>query len=147
MRLRAERPPLRSTIVAATLVAMAACDGKPAADPNNREIPWTYGPTSSTATAEHMRGTGKEGGAAIAKGWNCRLLDKKRLTVTPYQLAASHPLFGKVTMSVALFDRTGKELASFLSPPITKENATFTFDVPETLVPQLGDLVLWYRKA
>jgi hypothetical protein len=129
------------------LACATACGGKPAADPGNREIPWAYGPTNGTATAEHMRGTGKEGGAAIARGWQCRLQEGKRLAVVPYQLAESHPLFGKVALAVSLFDKNGKEIGAVLSPPLAAGKASFTFDVDEAAAKNLWDLVIWYRKV
>ena len=147
MCIRAHRRALRSTAFAFLLAAWAACGSKTAGDPKNREIPWVYGPTTATATAEHLRGTGNEGGAPIAKGWHFRLQDGKRLAVTPYQLAESHALFGKVAMGVSLFDKNSKEIAAFLSPVITAQNATFTFDLTDAVATQLWDLVIWYRKA
>ncbi len=146
MRRRARRRQFRPHCFAFLSAVLAACGGGEVA-PTGREIPWAYGPTTGTASAEHLRGTGKDGGAAIAKGWRCRLQDGKRLTVTPYQLAESHPLFGKVVMSVSLFDKAGKEIAAFLSPAITAENATFTFDLADGVAAGLWDLVVWYRKA
>jgi len=129
------------------LVALAACGGGTAPDPNSRDIPWTYGPTKGGATAEHARGTGSDGGTAIAKGWQCRLQDGKHLTVQPYQLATSHALFGKVAMTVGLFDKTGKQLATLVSPVITAENATFTLELGDEVASQLWDVVFWYSKG
>lgn len=135
---------LRNAALAFLLFATAGCGRDMAADPKNREVPWTYGPTTGGATAEHVQGTGKRGGAAIAKGWQFRLQDGKRLTVRPYQLAESHPLFGKVAMSVGLFDKTGKELATVLSAAITAQNASFTFELTDAVASQLCDVVIWY---
>jgi hypothetical protein len=143
MCLRAHRRPPCQIVF---LLAMAACGSETAADPHNREIPWTYGPTTGGATAEHARATGSDGGAAIAKGWQCRLRDGTHLTVQPFQLAASHALFGKVTMVVGLFDKTGKQLSTLRSPVITAENASFAFDLTDDVAIQLWDLVFWYRK-
>jgi hypothetical protein len=147
MCLRAHRRPPGAATVAFLSLAMAACGGGPAADPHNRDVPWAYGPTTGTSSVEHARGTGSEGGAAIAKGWQCRLQDGKHLIVQPYQLAASHPLFGKVTLSVGLFDQAGAQLAMLNSPVITAANATFTFDIDTATADRLWDLVFWYRKA
>lgn len=144
---RADRRPLATIPAALLLAAIAACGGSPAADPGNREISWSYGPTKGGATAEHVAGTGSEGGTAIAKGWQCRLQDGKLLTVRPYELAPSHALFGKVTLSVGLFDKTGKQLGTLRSPVLTAENATFTLEVPEDVAAQLWDVVFWYRKV
>lgn len=140
-------PSLRPLQILLPVGLLAACGGTPVTDPNNRDIPWNYAPTNSMATAEHMRGTGKEGPGPIAKGWHCKLVGGKQLTILPYQLAPKHALFGKVVMTVGLFDKSGKELASFVSPVITDRNASFTFDVPEPAVAQLWDLILWFRKA
>lgn len=129
------------------LLLLAACGGKAAADPNQREVSWAYGPTTGGATAEHVQGIGGKGGPGITKGWQCRLQDGKRLLVRPYQLADQHPLFGKVTLVIGLYDKTGKELAMLKSAPVTAANASFTFDLDAAVAGQLWDLVLWYRKA
>lgn len=144
---RAHRSRFPSVALTLLLVATGACGKKMAVDPNNREIPWTYGPTNGGASAEHVRGTGKEGGAAIAKGWQCRLLDGKRFTVRAYQLAADHPLFGKVVLGIGLFDKNGKELTTVVTTPVTAQNASFTFELADTVGSQLLDAVIWYRKA
>jgi hypothetical protein len=146
MRLRPHRHRVGPAPLALLLAAATACGSGTATDRHDREIPWTYGPTTSVATAEHARGTGSEGGAAIAKGWQCRLQDGRHLTVRPFQLASAHPLFGKVTMSVGLFDKTGQQLATLRSPVLTAENATFAFELDEAVADQLWDLVFWYRK-
>lgn len=137
----------RLIVLTALVGAVAACGAKTAVDPNNREVPWAYGPRTSTSTAEHLQGSGHEGGMAIAKGWQCRLQGGKQLSIRPYQLATEHALFGKVALSVSLFDTTGKELGSFVSSAITPQNATFTFEVTEDVAKRLWDLVLWYRKV
>jgi hypothetical protein len=147
MSFRADRHPSCPIAAAFLLIAAVACSGGTVTDPHNRDVPWAYGPTTGTSTAEHARGTGSEGGAAIAKGWQCRLADGKHLTVRPYQLASTHPLFGKVTLSVGLFDQAGKQLAMLNSPVITAANATFSFDIDEATADQLWDLIFWYRKA
>ena len=141
------RRSFRTVVIAAMTVAVVAYGGKTAADPNNREIPWAYGPRTSTSTAEHLQGSGHEGGAAIARGWQCRLQGGKQLAIRPYQLASEHALFGKVALSVSLFDTTGKELGSFVSSAITPQNASFTFDLADDVAKQLWDLVFWYRKV
>lgn len=128
-------------------VAATACSSDTPADPNNRPIPWAYGPVSGVSTAEHARGTGSEGGAAVAKGWQCRLQDGKQLVVRPYELAASHPLFGKVALSIGLFDKTGKQLSTLRSPVLTAANSTFTLELPPDVAAPLWDLVFWYVKA
>ncbi|MFY9341087.1 MAG: hypothetical protein WAT39_01270 [Planctomycetota bacterium] len=139
MRMRAR---FRPTVV--LLAAVAACGSRVAGDPNSREIPWTYGPTTGGATAQHVQGTGKQGGAPVARGWQCRLHDGKRLVVRPFQLAESHPLFGKVAMSFGLFDKTGKELGMVRSGAVTAQGATFTFELAADVASRLVDLVVWY---
>ena len=132
---------------APVLLVLAACGGKAAADPNQREVSWAYGPTKGGATAEHVQGIGGKSGPAITKGWQCRLQDGKRLLVRPYQLAAQHALFGKVALVIGLYDKTGKELAMLTSAPVTETFGSFTFDLDAAVAGQLWDLVIWYRKA
>lgn len=141
---RAYRPPHCRTAAAFLPAILAACGGTPP-DPDNREIPWAYGPINSVSTVEHARGTGNQGGTALAKGWQCRLEHGTHLTVQPYQLAASHPLFGKVTLSVGLFDKDGGQLATLRSPVLTATNATFAFDLDADVAKRLWDLIFWYR--
>lgn len=128
----------------ALLLFAAACGSKAAADPNQREIAWSYAPTTGGATAEHVQGTGRKGGPAIAKGWQCRLQDGKRLTIQPYQLAASHPLFGKVMMSISLFDKKGKEIGSVRSATLTAGHASSTFEIAPEVAAQLWDVAIYY---
>lgn len=141
------RAPLRSfrtTAVAFVLLAGTSCSGEKS-DPDQRNIPWTYGPTTSEAGADHLRATGTKGGAAITRGWQCSVDKANRLTIRPFQLAASHPLFGKVLMNVRLYDKAEAELQTVQTGPITAENATFTFDLPEAIANRLCDVVIWYR--
>lgn len=144
MSIRAQLPPIRRTALALVVATTASCGSRIAADPKNREIPWTYGPTTGGATSAHVQGTGKKGGAPMAKGWKCRLYDGKRLTVEPYHLAQAHPLFGKFVMSFGLFDKAGKQLTTMRSEAVTPQNATFTFEITEAVATQLWDLVIWY---
>ncbi len=138
---------IRRSAVALLVAAAAACGSRITADPDNREVPWTYGPTTGGATAEHVQGTGSGGGAPIARGWKCRLHAGKRLTVQPYQLAPTHPLFGKVVMSFGLFDKTGKQIGTVRSEPVTAQHAAFSFDLADAEATQLWDVVIWYVKA
>lgn len=131
-------------VLASALAVLAACSKTAPADPKNREIPWSYGPTTEASSAEHLTGTGKKGGAAISKGWKCWLQDGKQLRVQPYQLAESHPLFGKVALNVGLFDKTGKQLGEQASPKLSAGNATFSLVLDETVAAQLYDVVFWY---
>jgi len=142
--MRVRRLILPATI-ASLLAVVGACGAKAPADPKNREIPWTYGPTTGGATAEHVRGTGTKGGPPVAAGWQFRLQDGTRLTVVPFRLAETHPLFGKVALSVGLFDIAGKQLGSFRSEAITAQNATASFDLTEDVATKLNDVVIWYR--
>jgi hypothetical protein len=129
------------------LPLLAGACGKAAADPNDREVPWTYGPTTGGASAEHVHGTGGKGRAPVAKGWHCRLRDGKRLTVQPYELASSHPLFGKVVLAIGLFDRTGKELDTRVTDVVTADRATFAFELDADVAARLWDVVIWYRSS
>lgn len=144
---RACRPasPFVAPLLAAA--ALAACGSEPAADPANRKIPWSYAPTTGGAAPEHRRATGAEGGKAVAEGWRCRLQDGRRLTVQPYNLAASHPLFGKVALTIGLFDRQGRDLATFVSPVLTAEPVTWTFELTDAVARDLCDVVIWIRSA
>lgn len=127
--------------------AIAACGSRVAADPNTREIAWTYGPTTGGATPVHVLGTGKKDGAALARGWQCRLHAGRRLVVKPYQLAATHALFGKVALTIALFDQAGQQIGSVRSPVVTAESTEFRFELTEAVAGRLWDLVIWYGEA
>lgn len=131
-------------VLASALAVLAACSKTAPADPNNREIPWSFGPTTGASSAEHLTGTGKKGGAALSKGWQCRLQDGKRLQVVPYQLAESHPLFGKVALNVGFFDKAEKQIGEQNSPVLTAGNASFTLELDEKVAAQLVDVVFWY---
>lgn len=138
--------PLWSAIAAAFVLAVVpSCGGGTKHDANNREIAWTYGPTSGTARSEHLIATGTKGPGALAKGWKCRLSDGRTLTVRPYELAESHALFDKVTMIVTLFEANGDELESFHSEAITATNATFAFEITAAAAGSLHDVVIWFK--
>lgn len=139
-----DRRALRVTMLVAAGAAAAGC-GRKAADPNDREVPWTYGPTTGGASAEHVGGTGAgKGGRALSKGWQCRLLDQKRLVVRPYQLAGDHPLFGKVALNIGLFDKSGAQIGMVRSGPVTKDAAEFPFELEDEVVRRLWDAVIWF---
>lgn len=142
------RDPLRQFASAALtpllVVALAACGSDAAADPNHRKIEWTYGPTSGTASQEHVAGTGKAG-PPIAKGWTIHLVDGKRLTVDPYQLSSAHPLFGKVVLSIGLFDKDSKDIGTVRSGTLTATKASFSFDLADDVAKRLFDVVIWYQ--
>jgi hypothetical protein len=138
---------VRSLLAPLVGLWLASCSGEPASDPDTRTIAWTYAPTNSTATAEHMRATGAEGNQAITKGWRCKLKQEKLLLINPYQLAETHPLFGKVALSVGLFAKDGERLANLQSGPITAANASFQFELAPELAPKLWDIVLWYVRV
>lgn len=128
-------------------VGTVACGSEPAPDPGNRRIPWKYAPTTGGAAPEHRRATGADGGKPVAAGWRCRLQDGRQLVVQPYQLAESHPLFGKVTLTLGLFDKQDRDLATFVSPVLTAEPATWTFELTEAVARDLQDLVIWFRSS
>lgn len=128
-------------------LVLAACGSRAAADPNQREVPWTYGPTKGGATAEHVQGIGGKDRPGISKGWQCRLQNGKTLIVRPYQLASSHPLFDQVVLEIGLFDKAGQELTSVTSGAVTAGNATFSFELEAGIASQLLDVVIWFRKA
>ncbi|MCA8951610.1 MAG: hypothetical protein KDE27_19035 [Planctomycetes bacterium] len=135
----------RFTRLAPALLAFAvvcACTAEEY-DWRNRSIPWTYGPTTGGATAEHLAATGKKGDP-IAKGWQWRLTDGRQLGVQPYELAKTHPMFGKVAMNVGLFDTGGKQIGSVRSAAITADAATFSFELEEAVGKALHDVVIWY---
>lgn len=144
MRVRSLHQLFRHAAPILLLVAVSSCGEEAPRDPNNRELDWTYGPTTATATRDHLNGTGKQGPGPIAKGWKCRLVDGKRITIVPYELSASHALFGKVALSVGLFDRTGKQLGNVRSDVLTQDNASFTFEIEADVAKALLDLVIWY---
>lgn len=147
MQARQIHRPLGSAALAFLLAVMPSCGSEQKYDWKNREIPWTYGPVKGGATSEHLRGTGTQGSGAIAVGWKCRLSDGVRLTVTSYDLAQSHSLFGKVLMSVGLYDNKGKQLEMVRTEAITAENATFSFEITEAVAKPLYDVVIWFRKS
>lgn len=147
MQARQLSPRLGTTALAFLFAALPSCGAEKKYDWKNREIPWTYGPTNDTATQVHLTGTGKKGPGAISKGWQCRLVDGKNLVVRPYELASSHALFGKVILSVGLFDQSEKQLGDFTSGTVTAENATFTFELTEAMAKTLNDVVIWFREV
>lgn len=128
----------------ASLLAIAACGKGGAPDPKNREIPWSYGPTTADATSEHLLATGTKGGAKLSVGWKCRLQDGKALLVTPYQLSASHPMFDKVVLSIGLYDKADQLLTRVQSEPITAATKGFTFPVDEAMALKLATLTFYY---
>jgi hypothetical protein len=138
---------VRCGAMAFLLAAASSCGGSVEVDWRNRELGWRYGPTTGTATAVHLQGTGTTGKGAIAQGWRCHLSDGSKLTVTPYKLAGSHPLFGDVTMAFGLYDRGSELIETVVSPPITAADATSSFELPEATAKKVHDIVIWYRKA
>lgn len=141
--------PLRGALAAAALSLLASCGGeeKPAYDWRNRDLAWKYGPTTGTATPEHLAGTGTVGKAAMAAGWKCELSGGTSLTIRPFQLADEHPMFGQAGLVVGLFDKDSQRITILRSEAITKDDATFTFDVDEATGQKVYDLILWYGKA
>lgn len=129
-----------------TLVASSSCSKPKPYDWKNRDISWAYGPTQGAARSEHLEGTGTKGPGKITEGWKCHLVDGNKLTIKPYNLAKSHALFGKTKLIVGLFDKSGAQLQTLTTGTLTKENASFEFDVEEKVAKPLWDLVIWYGK-
>lgn len=147
MRKQPKHAPVRLAALALLFAATPSCGGEVEKyDWRNREIPWSYAPTKSSASAEHLAGTGTKGGSKIAQGWKFRLVDGKQLTVAPFELSKSHALFGEVRMAVGLFDKDSQMLATEVSAPITAENASFTFDVEPDAAKALWDVVVSFQK-
>jgi hypothetical protein len=136
--------PFRTVLAALFAAALCGCD-RTAADPNDREVPWAYGPLTSTSSLEHLGGAGKKGDP-IAKGWQCRLQEQKRLVIRPFQLSAAHPLFGKVTLAVRLYNNDTL-LHETKTDVIRADNATFTLDVDPAVGAKLNNLIFFYVKA
>ena len=133
--------------LALLLVVTSSCGTEEPYDWKNRRIGWTYAPTNGTALPEHMSAAGAyKGSAALAKGWRFQLTDGKKLSLGPYQIADSHPQFGKVAMTIGLFDKTGKELASLQTAVVTREQAEFSFDLAEEVAEPLHDVVIWFSE-
>lgn len=135
----------RAGALAFLIAGAAACGSEAATDPNSSEISWSYGPTNGGATAVHTKGAGKDG-PPIAVGWKFRLLDGKRLTVQPHELAKTHALFGKVEMNIGLFDKTGKQIGTVRSGLVEAQGAGFSFDLEEDVASRLWDVVIWFCK-
>lgn len=147
MRVYVGPGPGRAAAVVLALAAIAACGSRAAADPDSRTVAWTYGPTTGGATSVHVQGTGVKDGAALARGWQCRLLAGRQLVVQPYQLAATHALFGRTVLTIGLFDQTGQRIGSVRSPVITSSSTVFTFELAAEVASRLWDLVIWYGEA
>ncbi|MBM3974878.1 MAG: hypothetical protein FJ301_12345 [Planctomycetes bacterium] len=136
---------LPAAAVLALLVAgLAGCD-RTTADPNDREVPWAYGPLVDTASAEHLGGAGKKG-APISKGWQCRLQQQSKLVIRPFQLSSEHPLFGKVALAVRLY-ANDTLLDEQRTGVLQSGNATFTLDVDPAVGPKVNNLIFFYVKA
>lgn len=128
------------------LSALPSCGSKKEYDWKNRDIAWTFGPTSGGAISEHLRGTGKNG-SPLAVGWKCRLSDGKDLTIEPYQLSKTHALLGKTTMVIGLFNKKGEKLDSVRTEAITADKATFSFEIKEDVAKRIWDAVIWFAKV
>jgi hypothetical protein len=139
------------TLLSAALCATAAsCGGgneRPSYDWRNRELAWKYGPTTGTASPQHLLGTGTKRGAPIAEGWKVDLSEGAKLTVRPYKLAAQHELFGKAGLIVALYDKASQQIEVLRTPAIGPGQATFTLDVDPAVAKATYDLILWYGEA
>ena len=143
-----ERPaPSLCALLLLVTVTGAACGGEAPYDPNNREISWTYGPTTGTARSEHLLATGTKGKGPIARGWQLRLQDGKTLSVRPFELSDSHALFGTAVMRIGLFDKTGDQIGLVRTEPITADNAAFSFELEAADAKRLHDVVLWFADS
>jgi hypothetical protein len=138
----------RTALAAAALLLLTGCgaEQKPAYDWRNRDLSWKHGPTD-TATPEHLACTGQQGGKKISAGWKCELQGGTRLTVRPVDLADEHPMFGKARLVIELFDKDSQRLPHVSSDPITREQASFTFEIDEDTGRRLWDLIIWYREV
>jgi hypothetical protein len=144
MRLRRHRGvPLA---IAAVLALSSACSepAKPI-DWRNRELPWKYGPTTGTASATHLEGTGTKGRGPVAKGWKLHLQDGKQLQVVPFEPSDTHALFGRTRLAIGVFDQAGKELETVVTGPLAKDQLTFALDVAEDTAKRAWDAILWFR--
>ena len=127
---------------------LASCGGDPEKyDWRNRELAWKYGPTRGTASPTHLRATGTRGGKPLAQGWRIHLVDGHRMTVQPYRLAPEHKLFGKTTLAIEMFDKNSEPIDTLVTDPLTRDRASFTFELDEGIARRVYDLILWYRKA
>ena len=139
--------PFRCVALALACAALGSCGGNAAANADGRELAWKYGPTNGGATPEHLGGSGTLGNHPIAEGWKFRIGDDRHLTVRPYKLAKEHPFFGKVTMTVGLFDKAEKRLETVHTGTITADNASFSLELGEATAKQAYDVVIWFVKA
>jgi hypothetical protein len=142
----------RNLLVLAALalgLATPSCSDaeRPAYDWRNRELAWKYGPTTGTATPEHLAGTGTRGAGPIAEGWKCVLEGGNKLHIRPYRLAEKHAMFGKAGLVVGLFDKQSQRMSILRTDAITEERATFSFDLDEETCKKVYDLILWYGEA
>lgn len=139
----------RSLAALAVLLSPVACSkqDQPTYDWRNRELAWKYGPTTGTATPEHLAGTGTRGPGAMAEGWKCVIQDGNKLTVRPYKLAEDHAMFGRSGLVIGLFDKQSKRMSILRTEAITADNATFSFDLDEATCEQVYDLILWYGEV
>ncbi|MCK5941547.1 MAG: hypothetical protein KAI24_06230 [Planctomycetes bacterium] len=130
-------------------IGVSACggEGQPAYDWRNRDLEWKYGPTTGTATPEHLHGTGTSGDGPMAEGWKCELRGGTKLTVQPFRLADEHAMFGKAGLVIGLFDQSSQRIAILRTPVITKDQASFSLDVDQAVARKVHDLILWYGKV
>ncbi|MFK7742766.1 MAG: hypothetical protein AB8H80_20815 [Planctomycetota bacterium] len=142
----AYRSPLCVAGITLALLTATSCGGKTKpVDRSNRDLAWKYGPTNGSATSTHLRGSGTQGGSAMAEGWRCKLREGKRVTVTPYKLEKKHPLLGKAKLAVGLFEPSGEMLELLFSDPITADSSSFDFELKAETSKKLNDIVIWYK--
>jgi hypothetical protein len=145
MRARLIRHPLYFAALAFLLVVLPCCGSKKEYDWKNRDLAWAYAPTKGGAILEHLRGTGTKG-SPIAHGWKCLLIDGD-LTIKPYELSKTHALFGKTKMVIDLFNKSEKKIGTVRTGTITKDKATFSFEIKEDVAKQVWDVIIWFVKV
>lgn len=135
-----------AAFLGAMLLALPSCEEAKKVDWKNREIAWKYGPTTGAASSIHLTGTGKKGKGPIAKGWKMHLKDGKELTIKPYKLSDEHALFGKSKLIIGLFNKAGDEIHKVRSEAITKDTASFSFDLTKAQAKPIWDAIIWFAK-
>ena len=145
MRARLIRHPLYFAALAFLLAALPCCGSKKEYDWKNRDLAWAYAPTKGGAILEHLSGTGTKG-SPIAHGWKCLLIDGD-LTIKPYKLSKTHTLFGKTKMVIGLFNKSEKKIGTVRTGTITKDKATFSFEIKEDVAKQVWDVIIWFVKV
>ncbi len=137
----------RLRVLALSWLACACSADAAPSDWRNRELAWKYGPTTGTASLVHLEATGTKGSGPIAKGWKLHLVDGTRMTLSPYQLADQHALFGTVRIAVGLFDKQSQPIETVVSDVITADGGPYSFEIDEATAKRAWDAILWFRRA